>query len=188
MPSRIGLILGMTTSDLEKVVYFAGYMVTKVDDAGKARFLKELDAEYKSKVKTANDDKTKEALKELARSRARKEIESISLGFVMDEVTYHKYAVKYGAFFEASIGAEAIFELLKKIDLAKLKIELEKAIEDAGSADREKLAKRLSLVKQMIKAKVRPEWMFLIRIPVIPPGLRPMVASRWRPLRDFRRE
>jgi len=73
VPSRIGLILGMTTADLEKVVYFAGYMVIKVDDAGKARFLKELDAEYKSKVKTANDDKTKEALKELLIS-ARKEI------------------------------------------------------------------------------------------------------------------
>ncbi len=175
VPSRIGLILGMTTSDLEKVVYFAGYMVIKVQEGEKAKFLKELDAEYKNKVKTSQDDKTKEALKELLLS-ARREIESLSPGFVMDEVTYHKYAVKYGAFFEATIGAEAIFDLLKKIDLPKLQIELEAAYEDAGSADREKLSKRLSLVKQMIKAKVRPEWMFLIRIPVIPPGLRPMVA------------
>ncbi|MGC9605145.1 MAG: DNA-directed RNA polymerase subunit beta' [Minisyncoccia bacterium] len=175
VPSRIGLVLGMTTADLEKVIYFAGYIVSKVDETGKAKFLKELDAEYKTKVKNTQDDKTKEALKELLLS-ARREIESVSAGFVMDEVTYHKYAVKYGAFFEASIGAEAIYETLKKIDLPKLKTELEKAHEDAGSADREKLSKRLSLVKQMIKAKVRPEWMFLVRIPVIPPGLRPMVA------------
>ncbi len=175
VPSRIGLILGMTTADLEKVVYFAGYIVTKVHDNEKESFLKELDSEYKNKVKTANDDKTKEALKELVIT-ARKEIESLVEGFVMDEATYHKYAVKYGALFEAGIGAEVIFDLLKKIDLTKLLAELTKEHDVAGTADREKLSKRLSLVKQMIKAKVRPEWMFLVRIPVIPPGLRPMVA------------
>ena len=49
VPSRIGLILGMTTSDLEKVVYFAGYIVTKVHEDEKCNFLKELDSEYKSK-------------------------------------------------------------------------------------------------------------------------------------------
>ena len=175
VPSRIGLILGMSTSDLEKVVYFAGYIVSKVHEQEKEKFLKDLDAEYKSKVKTAQDDKTKDALKELFLN-ARGEIELIVPGFVMDEATYHKYAMKYGAIFEATIGAEAIFDLLKKIDLAKLKVDLEKALIDAGSADREKLHKRISLVKQMLKSKVRPEWMFLTRIPVIPPGLRPMVA------------
>jgi DNA-directed RNA polymerase subunit beta' len=175
VPSRIGLILGMSTSDLEKVVYFAGYIVSKVHETEKAKFLKELDSEYKSKVKTAQDDKTKEALKELFLS-ARSEIELIVPGFVMDEATYHKYSMKYGAIFEATIGGEAVFDLLKKVDLDKLKVELEKALEEAGSADYDKLAKRLSLVKQMIKSKVRPEWMFLTKIPVIPPGIRPMVA------------
>jgi DNA-directed RNA polymerase subunit beta' len=175
VPSRIGLVLGMTSSDLEKVVYFAGYMITKIHDAEKEQFLKDLDAEYKNKVKTAQDDKTKEALKELVVT-ARKDIDSLEPGFVMDEMTYHKFAMKYGSLFEATIGAEAIYDLLKKIDLAKLKTELEKAYETAGAADSEKLAKRLTLIKQMIKANVRPEWMFLIRIPVIPPGLRPMVA------------
>jgi len=175
VPSRIGLILGMTSADLEKVVYFAGYMITKIHESEKDQFLKDLDAEYKNKVKTAQDEKTKEALKELVVT-ARKEIDTLSPGFVMDEMTYHKYAMKYGSLFEATIGAEAIYDLLKKIDLAKLKVELEKAYETAGAADSEKLAKRLTLIKQMIKANVRPEWMFLIRIPVIPPGLRPMVA------------
>ncbi len=175
VPSRIGLILGMTTSDLEKVVYFAGYIIIKAHDAEKAQFLKDLDQEFKNKVKTAQDDKTKEALKELV-VNARKEIESLNAGFVMDEATYHKYAVKYGSLFEAGIGAEVVYELLKKIDLAKLQVELEKEYDVAGSADSDKLAKRISLVKQMIKAKVRPEWMFLVRIPVIPPGIRPMVA------------
>jgi len=175
VPSRIGLILGMTTSDLEKVVYFAGHIITKVHQSELDQFIRDLDTEYKTKVKTAQDDKTKEALKELFLT-AKTEIDEIALGHVMDEPTYHKYAMKYGSVFEASIGAEAIYDILKKIDLAKLKPELEKAYEEAGSAEREKLAKRLSLVKQMIKSKVRPEWMFLTRIPVIPPGLRPMVA------------
>jgi DNA-directed RNA polymerase subunit beta' len=175
MPSRIGLLMGMSTADLEKVVYFAGYIITKVHQGEKDKFLKELDSEYKSKVKSSQDDKTKEALKELLLN-ARREIESLIDGMVMDEVTYHKYSMKYGSLFEANIGAEAIFALLKSIDLKKLQGELEKALEKAGSLEHEKLSKRLSLVKSMIKAEVRPEWMFLTKIPVIPPALRPMVA------------
>jgi len=175
MPSRIGLLMGMSTGDLEKVVYFAGYIVTKVHDVEKQKFLKELDSEYKTKVKAAQDDKTKEALKELV-INARKEIESLDPGFVMDEVQFHKYSVKYGALFEAGIGAEAIFEILKKTDMKKLKEEIEKLIDTASTLEKEKLVKRLSLVRAMIKSGSRPEWMFLTRIPVIPPALRPMVA------------
>ncbi len=175
MPSRIGLILGMTTADLEKVVYFAGYIVTKVHEVEKATFLKDLESEFKSKVKAAQDDKTKDALKELVLN-ARREIESIVPGFVMDEMTYHKYGVKYGSLFEAQIGAEAIFDILKKTDLNKLHDELEQALNEASSLEREKISKRLSLVKSMIKSGTRPEWMFLTHIPVIPPALRPMVA------------
>ncbi len=175
VPSRIGLILGMTTADLEKVVYFAGYIVTKIHETEKINFLKDLDAEYKNKVKSSQDIKTKEALKELVVT-ARKDIDNLVEGFVMDEVTYHKFAVKYGSLFEAGIGAEIIYELLKKIDLVKLQEELRKEHEVASTVDRERLSKRLTLVKQMIKAKIRPEWMFLVRIPIIPPGLRPMVA------------
>ncbi len=174
MPSRIGLIMGMSTSDLEKVVYFAGYIITKVFDEEKQKFLKELDSEFKSKVKIAQDDKTKEALKELL-INARKEIDSLVPGFVMDEIQFHKYSMKYGALFEAGIGAEAIFEILKKVDMNKLKEELEGELDKASSLEKDKLSKRLFLVKSMIKSKLRPEWMFLTRIPVIPPALRPMV-------------
>ncbi len=175
MPSRIGLILGMTTTDLEKVVYFAGYIVTKVHQEEKNNFLKELDSEFKTKVKAANDEKTKEALKELV-VNAKREIESLVPGFVMDEVQYHKYSVKYGALFEAGIGAEAIFEILKKTDLNKLLAELESTFDKVSALDKEKVSKRISLLKSMIKSQTRPEWMFLTRIPVIPPALRPMVA------------
>ena len=175
MPSRVGLIMGMTTGDLEKVVYFAGYLVTKVNEKDKDEMLKQLDSEYKSKVKGANDEKTKEALKALMVT-ARGEIESLEEGLVMDEVAFHKYSMKYGSLFEAGIGAEAVYEVLKKVDLKKLVEKLEKALEKASALDSDKLDKRISLIKSMIKSGVRPEWMFLTRIPVIPPALRPMVA------------
>ncbi len=175
MPSRIGLILGMTTADLEKVVYFAGYIITKIHQTEKDKFNKELESEFKTKVKAAQDEKTKQALKELVVT-ARREIESLELGFVMDEVQFHKYSMKYGSIFEAGIGAEAIFEILKKTDLKKLQENLESELQKASSLEREKLSKRISLIKSMIKSGTRPEWMFLTRIPVIPPALRPMVA------------
>src|SRR5437868_160951 len=65
MPSRIGLILGMSNIDLEKVIYFAGYLITKVNQGEKNRLLKELDAEYKTKMKALNDEKTKQAVSDL---------------------------------------------------------------------------------------------------------------------------
>ncbi|MCR4334840.1 MAG: DNA-directed RNA polymerase subunit beta' [Patescibacteria group bacterium] len=174
MPSRIGLVMGMATGDLEKVIYFAGYIITVIHQEAKDGFLKELDNEYKTKVKGANDEKTKLALKELFLN-AKKEIDSIQPGMVLDEAQYHKFGMKYGVIFEAGIGAEAIYDLLKNTDLQKLKESLQKEVENSGATDKEKLNKRLSLVSSMILSGIRPEWMFLTRIPVIPPALRPMV-------------
>ncbi|MDE2071521.1 MAG: DNA-directed RNA polymerase subunit beta' [Patescibacteria group bacterium] len=175
IPSRLASILGISSSDLEKVVYFAGYMVSAVHEKEKNRILGELDAEYKAKLKNLQDDKSKEKMKELF-LEAKKDIEAIRVGAVLDEPRYHRYAIKYGAMFEAGIGAEALYALCKSLDLKALAKEVEAALEDAGAAEREKLTKRLSALRAMIRANVRPEWMFLSRIPIIPPGLRPMVA------------
>lgn len=175
IPSRMALILGMTGGDLEKVTYFAGYLVTAVHEDERTKFLSDLDSEYKSKVKSLQDDKTREALKELLLT-TRKEIEGIAVGQVLDEVHYHKYSLKYGTLFEAGIGAEALYDICKKINLETLHKELEASLEKAGAADKEKINKRITLVKSMIAANLRPEWMFITRLPVIPAGLRPMVA------------
>ncbi|PCI28199.1 DNA-directed RNA polymerase subunit beta' [Candidatus Wolfebacteria bacterium] len=175
IPSRIGLMLGINASDLEKVIYFAGYIVTKVQEAERSRILKELETEYKTKVKTLQDDRSKEALKELF-TTMKHDIESIKEGVVLDEVKYHKYAVKFGTIFEAGIGAEAIYDILKGINLEKLTLKLEEAHGRVGAIERAKIDKRLGVIKAMDAANVRPEWMFLKSIPVIPPGLRPMVA------------
>ena len=175
VPSRIALILGITAASVEKVIYFAGYIITNVDSEERARLLKELDAEYKAKLKELQNEDARDALK-VRMDETKKEIEGIIQGVVIDEATFHKYSMKYSTLFEARIGAESIFELFKKIDLKALLEQLEKARETAGAAERVKLDKRLSLVRGMIHSGVRPEWMFLTRIPVIPPAIRPMVA------------
>ncbi len=99
----------------------------------------------------------------------------MSEGKVLDEVMYHKFSMKYGTAFEAGIGAEAIYEILKKLNLNDLEKKIVANLEKANTADREKLNKRLSLVKIDDCGGNRPEWMFLTKIPVIPPALRPMV-------------
>jgi DNA-directed RNA polymerase subunit beta' len=175
MPSRMALLLGIPSGDLEKVIYFAGYIVTKVNDETKKRLLSDLDSEYKSKYKELQDDKQRDALKERM-TVAKSEIDSVVAGKVFDEMSYHRFTVKYSTLFEAKIGAEAIYDIFKNINLEKLKATLEERYPKAGAADREKLAKRIALISNMIGAKTRPEWMFLTKIPVIPPALRPMVA------------
>src|SRR3989339_672484 len=175
IPSRMGLILNLPIVDLEKVIYFAGYIITSVNTAERDNLMKELDGEYKSKSKTLTDEKGKEKLKELLLT-SKKEIESLIEGRVLDEMTYHKFALKYGTAFEAGIGAEAIYNIFKKLDLVKFRAELETSLEKAGAVERVKLHKRLGIVKSMINSGVRPEWMFITVIPIIPPALRPMVA------------
>ncbi len=175
VPSRMALVLGASATDIEKVVYFAGYIVTKIADEEKKRLLAELESEYKSKYKSLGSDKERDALKEKM-TLAKNEIEGIIVGKVLDELEYHRFSVKYGGLFEARIGAEAIYDIFTSIDLKALEKTLEARYETAGAAEREKLAKRLSLIAGLIASGVRPEWFFLTRIPVIPPALRPMVA------------
>ncbi len=175
VPSRIALILGTSAASIEKVIYFAGYIVTKVRSEERSRILKELDSEFKTKFKELSSDTAREELKSRM-DEIKHEIESLVEGVILDEMHYHKYSMKYSTLFEARIGAEAIFEIFKKLDMVLLRDRLEKERETAGAAERTKLDKRLSLIRGMIHAGVRPEWMFLVRLPVIPPALRPMVA------------
>ncbi len=175
IPSRIGLLLNLPVAELEKVIYFAAYIITEVNEDEKQSLLKELDQEYKSKVKSLEAKGAKDKMKELLVT-AKKEIEGIKVGLILDEMTYHKYSLKYSSAFEAGIGAEAVYGMFKKIDLKKLEVHLQTSLEKAGAVERAKLYKRLALVRAMLRSGVRPEWMFLTVVPIIPPGLRPMVA------------
>lgn len=175
IPSRIALILGLTSSDVEKVVYFAGYVVTKVIEPEKQRLLKELQTEFEMKTKSANNDAEKTRLKDLA-TEAKKKIERIQEGIVLDEAAYHTSAVRFGAMFEAKIGAEALYDILKKLDMKALLKKLNEQIGKAPAADRDRMERRIALIETLLRAGIRPEWMFLTRLPVVPPTLRPMVA------------
>ena len=174
VPSRISLVMGVPVSDLEKVIYFAGYIVTSVSEVEKTRVLKDLESEFKAKVKTLQDDKSKLALKELALA-TRRDIESLVPGKVLNEIEYHRSSVKYPTIFEAGIGAEAIHNILKDINLNKLLKDLTIELEHSPSTEISRMNKRISTIQWMINAGIRPEWMFLVRIPVVPPAIRPMV-------------
>lgn len=175
VPSRMSILLNISVSDLEKVIYFAGYIITKVHEEEKESVIAGLDKEYKAKLKNAADDDTREKLKNLL-SITKKEIGEIYEGKVLNEISFHHYSLKYGTCFEANIGAEAIYSIFKNLDLNKLRAHTEKMITEVSVAEKEKLQKRLSLIRAMTYAGIRPEWMFLTVIPVIPPVLRPMVA------------
>ncbi|MEZ4114558.1 MAG: DNA-directed RNA polymerase subunit beta' [Candidatus Paceibacterota bacterium] len=175
VPSRMSILLNIALTDLEKVVYFAGYMIHKVNEDEKTRILKDLESEYKQKVKSSSDDATKEKLKELF-ANTKKELADLNLGRVLNEIEYHHYSLRYSSAFEASIGAEAIYNIFANLDLNKLKAETETMLEKAATLDKVKLKKRLGLIRSMIHSDVRPEWMFIKSLPVVPPGLRPMVA------------
>ncbi len=175
VPSRMSVLLNISVSDLEKVIYFAGYIITNVYAEEKEGIIKNLESEFKAKIKSVGVEEDKEKLKELLLN-TKKEINEIVPGKVLNEIAYHHFGLKYGSCFEASIGAEAIYTLFKNMDLAKLKIETENIVSKSSNIDREKLEKRLSLIRSMLHSGIRPEWMFLTIIPVIPPALRPMVA------------
>ena len=175
IPSRIALLLGLSATEVEKVVYFAGYVITTVDEAERERLLKDLEQEFQMKTKAAATAEVKQELKDKA-TKAKREIESIHVGGVLDEANYHLFAVKYGAIFRAAIGAEALYNILKKLDLDVFIKKTQEAYDKSPAADRDKLRKRLALGESLKRAGVRPEWMFMTRLPVVPPALRPMVA------------
>jgi len=175
VPSRMSILLNISVSDLEKVIYFAGYIITKVHEKEKETIIANLDKEYKAKLKNSADEDTREKLKNLL-SSTKKEIGEIYEGKVLNEISFHHYSLKYSVCFEANIGAEAIYSIFKNLDLNKLKNHTEVMIEKASTAEKVKLQKRLSLIRAMNYASIKPEWMFLTAIPVIPPVLRPMVA------------
>ena len=131
-------MLGLSAVEVEKVVYFAGYIVTQTTESERTRLLKDLEQEYQLKSKAAASAEEKTRLKELA-TKAKRDIESIQQGVVLDEAAYHLFAVKYGALFRAAIGAEALYNLLKAIDLNVFIKKVRELYEKAGAADRDKL-------------------------------------------------
>ena len=93
----------------------------------------------------------------------------------LSEKEYRAYYEKYGTGFKVGMGAEAIKELLKKVDLEKEIKEIEKELENSLGQKRTRLLKRLDVLNAFYQSGNKPEWMIMDCIPVIPPELRPMI-------------
>jgi DNA-directed RNA polymerase subunit beta' len=203
-PSSIGLLLNLSVRDLERITYFANYIITDVDDTLKEQALTNIDSEFKtrktevtselearSKAAEKETKEEKEAVqkrdaiaKELAtelanlesiRDEAKSEINALAPMQIITEMKYRDLSMKYGEVFKAAIGAEALHMLLGRIDINELKDELDKEIAETSGARKKKALKRMKLVEGLIRAGIKPEWMVLTVLPVIPPDLRPMV-------------
>ena len=133
IPSRMGLMLDLSPRDLEKVLYFAKYIVTDPGDT-------DLDKNQ-----------------------------------ILTEKEYADYVEKYDDAFKASMGAEAIKELLSEIDVDELCKELREELKDASGQKKTRILKRLEVAEAFKQSGNRPEWMIMDVIPVIPPDIRPMV-------------
>jgi DNA-directed RNA polymerase subunit beta' len=133
VPSRIGILLDMSPRQLEKVIYFAAYVVIDPGDT------------------------------------------TLTKREVLSEQKYREARDKFGNRFKAGMGAEAIRELLRDLNLRKLQEDLRKEFKETTGQKRLKAIKRLEVVEAFLASGNRPEWMVLAAVPVIAPELRPMV-------------
>lgn len=200
IPSKIGLILDMSVMNLEKVIYFANFIVTKVDQDAKKMIVDELKAEYKGKRKML-ENQAKQQLAQLTEKGASakdlkkaeelnaakiesleedytdtaKELKEMEPMKIISEVSYQTWSLKFGHLFEAGIGAEAIRDLLASVDIDATIKRIDEDLETALSAKRDRLVRRVKLLRSLQRNGIQPEWMIMTAIPVIPPDLRPMV-------------
>ncbi len=133
VPSRIGILLDMSPRQLEKVIYFAAYVVTDPGDT------------------------------------------TLTKREILTEQKYRESREKYGTRFKAGMGAEAIRELLRDLNLRKLQEDLRREFKETSGQKRIKAIKRLEVVEAFLASGNKPEWMILSAVPVIAPELRPMV-------------
>ncbi|MFA4954329.1 MAG: DNA-directed RNA polymerase subunit beta' [Patescibacteria group bacterium] len=209
VPSKIGTVLDMSVQALEKVIYFAAFIVTDVNEPLREATLEQLRSEYKGKRKTIEAEyerdvkrsnetaQTKKSevdavtqeldkaqgnkerrLKELETdfSASEKELKDLKPLKVLSENEYHELSLKFGHVFEAKIGAEAVNELLTKIDVEATMKVLHKDMDGASELKHDRLIRRLKLLKSFSLQETQPHWMILKVIPVVPPDIRPMVA------------
>ena len=100
----------------------------------------------------------------------------LEIGALMTEESYYEAIQLYGADFDAGMGAEAVKELLKGLDLKSLSAQLREDLAESSSETKtKKLTKRLKVVEAFLHSGNKPEWMIMEALPVLPPDLRPLV-------------
>ena len=193
-PSAIGLLLGMTVKNLERVAYFASYVIKSVDTEKRDKILADKEAEFAAAKEAIKARYEKEAAAEDANVKAlaemqTKELEDVTVEFetVKDQITgleklhllseadYRNLPDDLQDIIKVGMGGEALKDLLSEINLEDLIAELMKEAEDAKGQRHKKILKRLRLLESMHNAGIKPSSMCVSVLPVIPPDLRPMV-------------
>ncbi len=197
-PSAMSLLLGVPVRMLERVAYFASYIVTSVDTEKRDQYLTDAEAELEAgraaiKIRYENAAQTSETeegvdIKALAEQQTREladfedsialkrsQLESLSKSALINENDYRALPEEYQDIVEVGMGGEALEKMLSEINLDHLIGELTKEAEDAKGQRKKKLVKRLKVLEGMQRAGISPGSMCLTILPVIPPDLRPMV-------------
>lgn len=193
-PSAIGLLLGITVKNLERVAYFASYIVIDVDTEKRDKMLADKEAEFAAAKEAIKLRYEQEAKKEDANVKAlaemqTKEVEEHTKEFeilkdqlsslekyrLLNETEYRNLPESLRELIRVGMGGAALKQLLDEIDLSKLITELTEESEGAKGQRHKKLMKRLRLLESMERASIKPESMCVSVLPVIPPDLRPMV-------------
>jgi len=193
-PSAIGLVLGMTVKNLERVAYFASYIIKSVEtekrdklladkeaqfnagkEAIKLRFEKEAEDE-KANVKALAEMQTKE-IEELTKEYelVKEQLEALEKLRLINETDYRNLPDELQAIISVGMGGAALKDLLEQVDLDDLINELSKEADEAKGQRKKKLMKRLRLLESMHRAGIKPTSLCVAVLPVIPPDLRPMV-------------
>jgi DNA-directed RNA polymerase subunit beta' len=174
-PSRVGLALDEGIGKLERVTYHAAYIVTDLDEAKRKTALEEIARELKSK-RTGVKNKEMTDL-ETSAAASKKMLMELRVGKVLEEVEFNFLGKRFGNVFTVGSGGEGIRRVLESLDLGKELKKVESELTTVHDENRrKKLLKRLKFFKSMVKNELRPEWMVLTILPVLPPDLRPMVA------------
>ena len=193
-PSAIGLVLNMTVKNLERVTYFASYVILDVQadkrdqmlldkeaeaaaakTAIEARF-ENLAAEENADVKKLATERSKELEETLAGyEKLKSQLESLNENALISETDYRNLPEEVQDLITVGMGGEAIQKMLEKVDLDTLITTLQSEVEEAKGQRKKKIMKRLRILENMQKAGIKPYSMCLSVLPVIPPDLRPMV-------------
>ena len=199
-PSAMSLLLGITVRNLERIAYFATYVILKSDDTKRDQYLADLEAETEAgraaiKIRYEREAGTGEAepdptvdVKALAEQMSREveelnenftvkkaQLESLVKGALINEVDFRNLPEEYEELVEVGMGGTALKALLDEIKLPELIAQLTEEVAGAKGQREKKLQKRLKVLEGMAAAGIKPSSLTLTVLPVIPPDLRPMV-------------
>lgn len=193
-PSAMSLLLGMTVKNIERVVYFASYVILNVDEEKRNQMIADLEAEDKAArmaIKIRYEKAAEEAgadIKALAEAQSKEieeldkdyvskknQLDSLVKGSLMNETDFRNLPEEYEDLIEVGMGGEAIKALLDEINIDELIESLKEEAEKAKGQREKKILKRLKTIEGMRAAGIKPGSLCLIVLPVIPPDLRPMV-------------